>query len=132
MKVAMLAPITWRTPPRKYGPWEQVTSGITEGLIKLGVDVTLFATGDSLTKGKLKSICRRPLGERPGDYKVNECMHISELMEDASSYDIIHNHFDFLPLTYSRLIKTPMITTIHGFSNESIVPVYEKYNADNY
>ena len=132
MKVAVLAPITWRTPPRNYGPWEQVASVMTEGLIKLGVDVTLFATSDSLTCGKLKSVCRSPLGEVPGDSKVNECLHISALMEDAGSYDLIHNHFDFLPLTYSRLIKTPMITTIHGFSNEMIVPVYKKYNADNY
>src|SRR6478752_4828775 len=49
MKIAMLAPIAWRTPPRHYGPWEQVTSLITEGLVRLGIDVTLFATGDSVT-----------------------------------------------------------------------------------
>lgn len=132
MKVAVLAPITWRTPPRNYGPWEQVASVMTEELIKLGVDVTLFATGDSITKAKLKSVCDSPLGEVPGDSKVNECLHISELMETADSYDLIHNHFDFLPLTYSRLIKQPMITTIHGFSNELIVPVYKKYNSDNH
>ncbi len=50
-------------------------------------------------------------------------------MERAAEFDIIHNHFDFLPLTYSRLIRTPIITTIHGFSSEEIVPVYKKYNA---
>jgi glycosyltransferase involved in cell wall biosynthesis len=132
MKVAVLAPITWRTPPRNYGPWEQVTSVMSEGLIKLGVDVTLFATGDSVTRGRLKSVCPFPLGEVPGDSKVSECLHISELMEDAGRYDIIHNHFDFLPLTYSRLIDTPMITTIHGFSNEAIMPVYKKYNQDTH
>jgi len=129
MRVAVLAPITWRTPPRQYGPWEQVASVLTEGLVKLGVDVTLFATGDSLTAAKLEAVCPDPLGEVGGDAKVWECLHISHLMERASEFSVIHNHFDFLPLTYSRLIDTPMITTIHGFSSERIVPVYQKYNA---
>src|SRR4051812_31588812 len=128
MKVAILAPVTWRTPPRNYGPWEQVASVLTEGLVKQGLDVTLFATGDSVTKAKLQSIREHPLGEHPGDSKVVECLHISNLMERSSEFDIIHNHFDFLPLTYSGLIRTPVITTIHGFSSEQIVPVYKKYN----
>ena len=129
MKVAVLSPIAWRTPPRKYGPWEQVASNITEGLIGKGIDVTLFATGDSITKGKLESICERPCAEDSVlDPKVWECMHISHLMEQADQFDIIHNNFDFLPLTYSHLIDTPMITTIHGFSSPQIIPVYKKYN----
>ncbi len=129
MKVAILAPVTWRTPPRNYGPWEQVVSVLTEGLVKQGLVVTLFATGDSVTNAKLQSVCEKPLGEFPADAKVFECLHISNLMEQAASFDIIHNHFDFLPLTYSGLISTPVITTIHGFSSEQIVPVYKKYNA---
>jgi glycosyltransferase involved in cell wall biosynthesis len=128
MKVAVLAPITWRTPPVNYGPWEQVASNLTEALVKKGMDVTLFATGDSVTQAKLQSVCQKPLGEYPADAKVWECLHISNLMEQASQFDIIHNHFDFLPLTYSRLIRCRMITTIHGFSSEQIVPVYKKYN----
>lgn len=130
MKAAILAPVAWRTPPRHYGPWEQVASNIAEGLIKLGVDVTLFATGDSITAGKLNSVCAKGYEEdRAQDAKVLECLHISNLMERAGDFDIIHNNFDFLPLTYSRLIKTPMITTIHGFSSQRIVPVYKKYNS---
>jgi glycosyltransferase involved in cell wall biosynthesis len=130
MKVAVLAPVAWRTPPRHYGPWEQVASNIAEGLIKLGVDVTLFATGDSITAGKLEAICEQGYEEdRTHDAKVLECLHISNLMEKAASFDIIHNNFDFLPLTYSHLIKTPVITTIHGFSSPKIIPVYKKYNA---
>ena len=129
MKVAILSPVTWRTPPRNYGPWEQVASVLTEALFKKGIDTTLFATGDSKTAGKLQYVCDRPLGEIPGDAKVAECLHISHLMEQADQFDIIHNHFDFLPLTWSRVIKTPMITTIHGFSSPLIVPVYKKYNA---
>jgi glycosyltransferase involved in cell wall biosynthesis len=129
MKVAVLAPVAWRTPPRHYGPWEQVASNIAEGLVKKDVDVTLFATGDSITSGKLSSICERGYEEdRSQDAKVLECLHISNLMERAAEFDIIHNNFDFLPLTYSALIKTPVITTIHGFSSPLIVPVYKKYN----
>ena len=133
MKIALLSPVVWRTPPRKYGPWEQVTSNIAEGLIEKGIDVTLFASGDSVTSGKLDFIVEKPVGENSKlDYKVCECIHISYLMERASKFDIIHNNFDFLPLTYSRLIKTPMVTTIHGFSSPKIIPVYKKYNDINY
>jgi glycosyltransferase involved in cell wall biosynthesis len=129
MKIAVLSPVAWRTPPRHYGPWEQVASNIAEGLIKLGVDVTLFATGDSITKGKLSAVCDTGYEEdRSQDAKVLECLHISNLMEKADDFDIIHNNFDFLPLTYSGLIKTPVITTIHGFSSQKIIPVFKKYN----
>jgi glycosyltransferase involved in cell wall biosynthesis len=129
MKVAILAPVAWRTPPRHYGPWEQVASNITEGLVAKGLDVTLFATTDSITGSKLNSVIQQGYEEdRLQDAKVVECLHISNLMEKAADFDIIHNHFDFLPLTYSWLIKTPMITTIHGFSSPKIIPVYQKYN----
>jgi len=129
MKIAVLAPVAWRTPPRHYGPWEQMASNLCEGLVKAGLDVTLFATGDSLTRGKLEYIIEKGYEEdRTEDAKVLECLHISHLMEKAGSFDLIHNHFDFLPLTYSGLIKTPMVTTIHGFSSEKIVRVYKKYN----
>jgi glycosyltransferase involved in cell wall biosynthesis len=133
MKVAVLAPVAWRTPPRHYGPWEQVASNIAEGLVKLGIEVTLFATGDSITSGKLSFVCATGYEEdRSQDAKVLECLHISNLMEQADEFDIIHNNFDFLPLTYSRLIKTPVITTIHGFSSPKIIPVFKKYNSTSY
>lgn len=129
MKIAVLSPISWRTPPLKYGPWEQVASNITEGLVEMGHDVTLFATGNSVTKGKLQSVSETAYSENPDiDTKVWECLHISHLMEQADQFDIIHNNFDFLPLTYSKLIKTPMVTTIHGFSSLKIIPVFVKYN----
>jgi glycosyltransferase involved in cell wall biosynthesis len=130
MKVAVLSSVAWRTPPRHYGPWEQVASNIAEGLVKRGVEVTLFATGDSITAGKLESICEQGFEEnRNQDYKVLECLHISNLMEKAGEFGLIHNNFDFLPLTYSGLIKTPLITTIHGFSSQKIIPVFKKYNS---
>ncbi|WP_075603137.1 glycosyltransferase family 4 protein [Saccharicrinis aurantiacus] len=129
MKIAILAPIAWRTPPLRYGPWEQVASNIAEGLIEKGMDVSLFATGNSQTKGKLLSVCEHAYAEDSSvDPKVAECLHISNLMEQADQFDIIHNNFDFLPLSYSRLIKTPIVTTIHGFSSPKIIPVYKKYN----
>ncbi len=133
MKLAILSPIAWSTPPKKYGPWEQVASNVAEGLIERGIDVTLFATGDSKTKAKLEYICDRPYAEDTNmDPKVWECLHISNLTEQAHKFDIIHNHYDFLPLTYSLLIDTPMLTTIHGFSSKKIIPVYKKYNDTNH
>ena len=129
MRIAVLAPISWRVPPRHYGPWELFASLLTEGLVSRGHDVTLFATGDSETSAVLSSVIPRSWSEDPDiDPKVAECLHISEIFERASEFDIIHNSFDFLPLTYARLISTPVVTTIHGFSSSQIVPVYAKYN----
>jgi glycosyltransferase involved in cell wall biosynthesis len=106
-----------------------VVSLLTEELVQRGLDVTLFATGDSQTSGKLAAVCPRPYSEDPSvDPKVAECLHIAEVFERCADFDLIHNHFDFLPLTYSGLIGTPVLTTIHGFSSPSIVPVYKKYN----
>jgi len=133
MRVAILSSIAWRTPPRQYGPWEQVASYLTEGLVEKGIDVTLFATTDSVTAARLEGTCKTPYAEdRDVDPKVAECLHISHLMENAAQFDLIHNHFDFLPLTYSKLIGTPMLTTIHGFSSPKILAVYQKYNASAY
>jgi glycosyltransferase involved in cell wall biosynthesis len=129
MHIAMLSPIAWRTPPRHYGPWENVASLITEGLVSCGHEVTLFATADSQTSGTLHAVCPRGYEEdRSLIPKVWECLHISELFEHADEFDIIHNHFDFLPLTYTGLTTTPVVTTIHGFSSPGILPVYKKYN----
>jgi glycosyltransferase involved in cell wall biosynthesis len=129
IRLAMLSPIAWRTPPRHYGPWESVVSVLTEQLVKIGLEVTLFATGDSQTTGHLVAVCPRSYSEDSSvNPKVAECLHISEVFERASDFDLIHNHFDFLPLTYSALIETPVLTTIHGFSSPSIIPVYKKYN----
>jgi glycosyltransferase involved in cell wall biosynthesis len=133
MKVAVLSPVAWRTPPRHYGPWEQVASNIAEGLVEKGIDVTLFATKDSETNGKLDGVIAQGYEEdKSVEPKVVECLHIANLIEKASKFDIIHNNFDFLPISYSRLIKTPMVTTIHGFSSPKIIPVYKKYNDVNY
>jgi glycosyltransferase involved in cell wall biosynthesis len=128
VRIAMLAPISWRTPPRHYGPWELVTSLLTEALVARGVDVTLFATADSITSGSLAGVCPRPYSEDPTiDAKVWELLHVAHVFERAADFDLIHNQADFVPLGFSRLVDKPLVTTIHGFSSERIVPVFQRY-----
>jgi glycosyltransferase involved in cell wall biosynthesis len=126
----MLAPIAWRVPPRHYGPWERVVSLLTEGLVRSGVDVTLFATADAQTTACLRSVVPSPYEETPGmDAKVWEGLHLAHVFGHAGGFDLIHNHYDFLPLTYASLVGTPMITTIHGFSSERILPAYRAFDS---
>ena len=128
MRIGVLSSIAHRTPPRDYGPWEQVASTLTEGLVALGHDVTLFATADSVTSARLHAVAPRGYEEDPGlDAKVHEGLHIAAAFERAGEFDVLSNQFDFLPLTYSRLVSTPVVTTIHGFSSEAIVPVFRAY-----
>ena len=127
-RIAILSPVAWRTPPRQYGAWETVASNITEGLAARGWDVTLFATADSITRARLHPTAARGYEEdRSADPKVAEYLHISEVFEHAAEFDLIHSHYDFMALTYSRLVRTPVLTTIHGFSSPQIMPVYHKY-----
>jgi glycosyltransferase involved in cell wall biosynthesis len=129
LRIGVLASVAHRTPPRDYGPWEQVASTLTEGLVALGHDVTLFATTDSVTSARLRGVTALGYEEDRGiDAKVVESLHISAALERAGEFDVLSNQFDFLPLTYSRLIGTPMVTTIHGFSSAQIVPVYQRYD----
>jgi glycosyltransferase involved in cell wall biosynthesis len=106
---------------------------LTEGLVERGIDVTLFATADSLTRARL--VGSAPTGyseDAELDAKVWESLHVSAVFERAAEFDLIHNSFDFLPLSYSALVGTPVVTTIHGFSSERILPVYRKYNRSTY
>jgi glycosyltransferase involved in cell wall biosynthesis len=127
-RLAILSPIAWRTPPRQYGAWETVASNVTEGLIARGWDVTLFASGDSVTRAHLHAVLAKGYEEDSTiDSKVAEYLHISEVFEHVAEFDLIHSHYDFMPLSYTRLIKTPVLTTIHGFSSAKIMPIYQKY-----
>jgi glycosyltransferase involved in cell wall biosynthesis len=122
----MLAPIAWRTPPLHYGPWEQVTSLITEGLVGLGIDVTLFATQDALTTAKLDGVCPVPYAEHPElDGRVWEALHVAHALRRSAEFDLVHNNIDWLPLSFSELCAAPMVTTIHGFSDRAILPAYQ-------
>jgi glycosyltransferase involved in cell wall biosynthesis len=124
----MLAPIAWRTPPRAYGPWELVTSLLTEALVARGVDVTLFATLDSLTSAKLDGVVPAPYSEDPSiDAKVWEYRHLAHLFDQAGKFDLIHNQADFPAHAFSGLVDTPIVTTIHGFSSNRILPMYAPF-----
>jgi glycosyltransferase involved in cell wall biosynthesis len=128
MNIAMLAPIAWRTPPRHYGPWELVTSLLTEALVARDVDVTLFATQDSITSAKLDGVVPAPYSEDPAiDAKVWEFRHLAYLFEQAGKFDLIHNQADFPAHAFSGLVDTPIVTTIHGFSSDRILPMYAPF-----
>ena len=121
----MIAPVAWRTPPRHYGPWELVTSLLTEGLVARGIDVTLFATLDSLTAAKLDGVCPHGYAEDPEmDGRVWEALHVSHALTRSGEFDLVHNHLDWLPLAFDAHVRAPMVTTIHGFSGAGILPAY--------
>ena len=105
-----------------------MTSLLTEALVARGVDVNLFATMDSETAAKLAGVCPAPYSEDPAiDAKVWEMLHVAHVFERAGEFDLIHNQADFVPLAFSPLVTTPMVTTIHGFSSERILPAYKRY-----
>ena len=128
-RIAVLSPVAWRTPPRAYGAWETVASNITEGLVARGwKNVTLFATKESITGAKLQGWIEKGYEEDKSQIPlVSTCLHISKVMQRAGEFDLIHSNFDYLPLTYLPLIKTPMLTTIHGFSEPDILRVYHDH-----
>lgn len=126
MKVALLGPVAWRTPPRHYGPWEQITSSLAEGLVARGVDVTLFATLDSLTGAKLDGVCAQGYAEAPAlDGRICEALHVAHALARSAEFDLVHNHLDWLPLAFAQHCKAPLLTTIHGFSGRAILPAYQ-------
>ncbi|MFI5936388.1 glycosyltransferase family 4 protein [Actinoplanes sp. NPDC051494] len=127
MKVALLGPIAWRTPPVHYGPWELVTSLLAEGLTARGVDVTLFATLDSITKATLDGVAVHGYEEDPDlDGRVWEALHVGYALQRSGDFDLVHNHLDWLPLAFSAHCRAPMLTTIHGFSGRNILPAYKR------
>jgi glycosyltransferase involved in cell wall biosynthesis len=129
MRIGVIASIAHRLPPRSYGPWEQVAATLTDGFVARGHEVTLFATKDSVTSAWLNGTA--PTGyeeDRSLDAKVQEALHVPAAFERAGDFDILANHFDFMPLTYSRFVNIPVVTTIHGFSSAQILPVYQAYD----
>src|SRR6266576_647216 len=127
MKLAMLAPIAWRTPPKHYGPWESIASLLTEGLVARGVDVTLFATLDSVTAAVLDGVCPHGYAEDAQlDGRVWEALHVSHALARSGEFELVHNHLDWLPLAFGEHARAPMVTTIHGFSGAGILPAYTR------
>jgi glycosyltransferase involved in cell wall biosynthesis len=130
VKVALLGPVAWRTPPRHYGPWELITSLLTEGLVARGVEVTLFATADSVTAAALDGPCPHGYAEDEAlDGRVYEALHVSHAFARSAEFDLVHNHLDWLPLAFSRHCRAPLLTTIHGFSDRRILPAYQAANS---
>jgi glycosyltransferase involved in cell wall biosynthesis len=127
MRIALLGPVAWRTPPVHYGPWELITSLLAEGLTARGVDVTLFATLDSVTKATLDGISPSGYEDTPElDGRVWEALHVAYALERSQDFDLVHNHLDWLPLAFSGLCRAPMLTTVHGFSGPNILPAYRR------
>src|SRR5947207_12299776 len=127
VKVALLGPVAWRTPPLHYGPWEQVTGLLAEGLVARGVDVTLFATLDSLTSAVLDGVCPRGYADDPDvDGRVWEAMHVAHVLARSGEFDLVHNHLDWLPVAFDAQFRAPLLTTIHGFSGAGILPAYAR------
>ena len=127
MKIALLGPIAWRTPPRAYGPWEQVVSLLAEGLVRRGVDVTLFASLDSVTAAKLDGVVARPYQEDPElDGRIWEAIHIANCLRRSGEFDLVHNNLDCLPLAMIEFCAAPMLTTVHGFCSQAILPAYQR------
>ncbi|MDH3500608.1 MAG: glycosyltransferase family 4 protein [Acidimicrobiia bacterium] len=117
----MLAPITHRTPPDGYGPWEQIAANLTEGLVRAGHSVTVFAPEGSETSGELvptvpHSLAGWPASEPAPDHRVWEEIHIATMAEHvvSGSYDAVHSHLHVHALGYARLIPIPIVTTLHG------------------
>jgi glycosyltransferase involved in cell wall biosynthesis len=127
MRVALLGPIAWRTPPCHYGPWELVTSLLAEGLTARGVDVTLFATLDSITSATLDGIAPHGYAEDASlDGRIWEAMHVSYALGRSAGFDLVHSHLDWLPLAFAEHCRAPLLTTVHGFSGAGILPAYAR------
>ncbi|MHB8432911.1 MAG: glycosyltransferase family 4 protein [Candidatus Tyrphobacter sp.] len=126
MRLAVLAAISWPAPPPGYGPWEQIAYNTAEGMRRRGHDVTLFATANSRFSGKLVSVAPVGLNQDPAlDGGVFTALHVAELFKRAGEFDLIHNHFDWKPMTYALATKAPaLVTTIHGFSSPQILAAY--------
>src|SRR3989344_6506790 len=119
MRIAQLAPL-WKTvPPQKYGGVELAVANLTKGLMDLGHDVTLFACGGSKSPGKLVRVVDKPLYDIIGGFswktiQAYEFLIFDELFKRLNDFDIIHNHLGFHPLVFSKLINTPIVTTVHS------------------
>jgi len=116
MKIAQIAPLWERVPPFRYGGVELIVSLLTEELVRRGHDVTLFASGDSITTAKLKSVHDQALRldpsiKEPGLY---EQMMLFEVYNNAHHFDIIHSHVGCAALPYTSFVKTPIVHTMHG------------------
>ncbi len=136
MRIGILGPISWRVPPRHYGGWELVAHHLTEGLARRGHQVTLFASGDSVTTAHLVSVVPRPLSE-DADLRRHsrawETLHAAAAFERAGEFDLLHNHLGCYPVCWSPLCPVPLLTTLHGSAaEEDSKLIYERFRDGPY
>ncbi len=116
MRIAQVAPLWERVPPPAYGGIELVVGLLTDELVRRGHEVTLFASGDSITLAKLESVHPQALrlDSTVKEYGIYEMLQMSRVYEKASEFDIIHSHMGCAALPYGNLVKTPTVHTLHG------------------
>ncbi len=116
MRIAQIAPLVESVPPAKYGGTERVIANLTAELVRMGHDVTLYASGDSRTEARLIPLVERALWK--SDAPRNETLlHLAELgrvVSDARHYDVIHSHLDAMAFSFGRQSPTPFVHTLHG------------------
>jgi glycosyltransferase involved in cell wall biosynthesis len=133
LRIAQVAPLYESVPPKLYGGTERVVSYLTEELVRRGNQVTLFASGDSVTSAKLhagypKALRLAGLAQVAANGLGNHMAMLSEVYEHADDFDVIHCHIDYWTFAFSRLVATPSITTLHGrLDLEELVPIFEQF-----
>ena len=130
MRIAQVAPLFESVPPKYYGGTERVVSYLTEELVRLGHDVTLFASGDSVTQARLVAGSRRSLrlDKHCVDQLAHQVLMLERVVQRASSFDVIHFHVDYLHFPFSRRHPTPHLTTLHGrLDIPDLVPLYREF-----
>ena len=131
MRIAQIAPLAEPVPPEMYGGTERVVSLLTEELVRRGHQVTLFASGDSETEARLVSVTREALRLRPDDVDPNLhlMLELGLVFERAEQFDVIHSHVDYFGLPFARLVRTPVLTTLHGrLDLPGLRTIYERYD----
>ena len=116
VKIAQIAPLHESVPPKFYGGTERVVSYLTETLVELGHDVTLYASGDSVTRAQLRAACHHALRLDPHSVDaIADHVGLAErIFHDAPEFDIVHSHIDYLGYPLWRRMATPRVTTLHG------------------
>jgi len=116
LKIAQVAPLYESVPPKYYGGTERVVSYLTEALVSLGHDVTLYASGDSVTSAKLRPVCRNALRLDASciDDHADHVLLVEKLLQESSDFDIVHSHIDYAAFPVLRRMETPHLTTLHG------------------
>src|ERR1700680_4582211 len=131
MRIAQVAPLYESVPPRLYGGTERVVSWLTEQLLSLGHDVTLFASGDSVTNARLVPICKQALRLDPEciDPLAHHTLMVARVFSQAEEFDLIHFHIDYLHFPLSRRVQIPCVTTLHGRQDlHDLVPLYKEFS----